>query len=50
VPTLDESSAGEPLIGPAMLPQVISLGSRKALVTLGPDVSVPPGEDSAKLL
>ena len=50
VEAIDESSAIEPLIGPAMLPQVISLGSRKALVTLGPDLSVPPGEDSAKLL
>lgn len=41
---------GEPLIGPAALPQVISLGSRKAVVTLGPDLSVHPGEDSRKLL
>jgi hypothetical protein len=40
----------EALIGPAALPQVISLGSRKALVTLGPDLSVHPGEDSRKLI
>lgn len=40
----------EPLIGPASLPQVISLGSRKAVVTLGPDLSVHPGEDPSKLL
>lgn len=43
-------SAAEPLIGPASLPQVISLGSRKAVVTLGPDLSVHPGEDSRKLV
>ncbi len=43
-------SVGEPLIGPAMLPPVISLGSRKLLVSLGPDLSVPAGEDPAKLL
>lgn len=42
--------AGDAPIGPAALPQVISLGSRKALVTLGPDPSVPPGEDSRKLI
>lgn len=40
----------EPLIGPSTLPQVISLGSRKAVVTLGPDLSVHPGEDSRKLI
>ena len=40
----------EPLIGPATLPQVISLGSRKAVVTLGPDLSVHPGEDPRKLV
>ena len=40
----------EPLIGPASLPQVISLGSRKAVVTLGPDLSVHPGEDTNKLI
>jgi hypothetical protein len=40
----------EPLIGPALLPQVISLGSRKGLVTLGPDLSAPPGEDPRKLI
>lgn len=39
-----------PLIGPAMLPQVISLGSRNQVVTLGPDLSVHPGEDSRKLI
>ncbi len=43
-------AATEPLIGPASLPQVISLGSRKAVVTLGPDLSVHPGEDSRKLI
>ncbi len=43
-------AAAEPLIGPASLPQVISLGSRKAVVTLGPDLSVHPGEDSRKLI
>ena len=37
-------------IGPATLPQVISLGSRKALVTLGPDLTVPPGEDTHRLI
>lgn len=45
-----DDTAVEPLIGPAMLPQVISLGSRKAIVTLGPDFTVPPGEDPGKLL
>jgi hypothetical protein len=39
-----------PLIGPALLPQVISLGSRNQMVTLGPDLSVHPGEDSRKLV
>lgn len=43
-------SADEAVIGPASLPQVISLGSRKAVVTLGPDLSVHPGEDSRKLI
>jgi len=49
---LDAAVAAEPeaLIGPASLPQVISLGSRKAVVTLGPDLSVHPGEDSRKLI
>jgi hypothetical protein len=42
--------AAEALIGPAALPQVISLGSRKSLVTLGPDLSVHPGEDARKLV
>jgi hypothetical protein len=42
--------SAEPLIGPAALPQVISLGSRKAVVTLGPDLSVHPGEDAHKLI
>ena len=42
--------SGDALIGPASLPQVISLGSRKALVTLGPDLSVHPGEDPRKLV
>ena len=42
--------ASEPLIGPATLPQVISLGSRKTVVTLGPDLSVHPGEDARKLI
>ena len=42
--------ATEPLIGPAMLPQVISLGSRSSLVTHGPDLSVPPGEDPRRLI
>lgn len=45
-----ESFELEPLIGPAMLPQVISLGSRNQVVTLGPDLSVHPGEDSRKLV
>jgi hypothetical protein len=45
-----EVLAPEALIGPALLPQVISLGSRKAVVTLGPDLSVHPGEDSRKLV
>jgi hypothetical protein len=45
-----DAAPGEPLIGPASLPQVISLGSRKLVVTLGPDLSVPPGEDSRKLV
>jgi hypothetical protein len=40
----------EPLIGPAVLPQLISLGSRKGLVSLGPDLSAPPGEDSRRLI
>jgi len=40
----------EPLIGPSTLPRVISLGSRKAVVTLGPDLSVHPGEDLRKLI
>lgn len=39
-----------PAIGPALLPQVISLGSRKALVSLGPDTSAPPGEPSRNLV
>ena len=39
-----------PLIGPAMLPQVISLGSRNQVVSLGPDLSVHPGEDPRKLI
>jgi hypothetical protein len=43
-------AVAEPLIGPAMLPQVISLGSRKSLVTLGPDTSADPGEDTRKLI
>src|SRR5690348_8875124 len=46
----DAAVVGDPLIGPAMLPQVISLGSRKAMVTLGPDPSVDPGEDPRKLI
>jgi hypothetical protein len=48
VPIDDE--VAEPLIGPAILPQVISLGSRKALVSLGPDLSGPPGEPSRGLV
>jgi hypothetical protein len=40
----------EPLIGPAALPQVISLGSRNLVVTLGPDPAAHPGEDSRKLV
>jgi hypothetical protein len=40
----------EPLIGPAMLPQVISLGSRNLVVSLGPDHSVHPGEDSRRVI
>lgn len=40
----------QPLIGPAILPQVISLGSRKAMVSLGPDLSGPPGEPSRGLV
>jgi hypothetical protein len=40
----------EPLIGPAALPQVISLGSRNLVVTLGPDPAVHPGEDSRKIV
>jgi len=47
---VDDAAVAEPLIGPAMLPQVISLGSRKAMVTLGPDASVDPGEDPRKLI
>src|SRR5438445_7834108 len=39
-----------PLIGPAMLPQVISLGSRNQVVSLGPDLSVHPGADPRKLI
>ena len=39
-----------PPIGPALLPQVISLGSRKAVVSLGPDSSAPPGEPSRNLV
>ena len=46
----DALDAAEPLIGPALLPQVISLGSRKAVVSLGPDPSAPPGEPSRHLL
>ena len=46
----DSDAAAEPLIGPAMLPQVISLGSRKSMVSLGPDASADPGEDAAKLI
>src|SRR5258708_36731729 len=46
----DLLDAGAPLIGPAMLPQVISLGSRKAMVTLGPDTTAPPGEPSRHLV
>jgi hypothetical protein len=38
------------LIGPATLPQVISLGSRKAMVTLDLDVTAHPGEAARKLL
>ena len=39
-----------PAIGPALLPQVISLGSRKAVVSLGPDPGAPPGEPSRTLV
>jgi len=39
-----------PAIGPALLPQVISLGSRKVVVSLGPDSSAPPGEPSRNLV
>jgi hypothetical protein len=46
----DADDTTEALIGPAALPQVISLGSRKLVVTLGPDPSVHPGEDSRKLV
>ena len=46
----DAFDLAEPLIGPAILPQVISLGSRKAVVSLGPDPSAPPGEPSRHLL
>jgi len=46
----DDSFDSEALIGPAMLPQVISLGSRNLVVTLGPDFTVHPGEDSRKLV
>lgn len=47
---LGSDAGAEPLIGPASLPQVISLGSRKVIVTLGPDLSVHPGEDARKLV
>jgi hypothetical protein len=47
---LSPSELALPLIGPAMLPQVISLGSRNQVVFLGPDLSVHPGEDSRKLV
>ncbi len=49
VEALDDEVA-EPLIGPAMLPQVISLGSRKAVVSLGPDPAAPPGDPSRNLV
>ena len=42
--------APEPPIGPALLPQVISLGSRKALVSLGPDPAAPPGDPARHLV
>jgi hypothetical protein len=45
-----ELTSPQPLIGPALLPQVISLGSRNHVVTLGPDLSVHPGEDPRKLV
>ncbi|SRR5260221_5419840 len=45
-----EPAFAETLIGPAMLPQVISLGSRNQVVSLGPDLSVPPGENASKLI
>jgi hypothetical protein len=44
-----EQVLAEARIGLGMLPQVISLGSRKTLVRLGPDVMVHPGEGSRKL-
>ena len=46
----DPEPAGEPLIGPAVLPLVISLGSRKSMVSLGPDSTTPPGEPSRNLV
>jgi hypothetical protein len=42
--------ADAPPIGPAALPQVISLGSRKAMVTLDLDATAHPGEAARKLL
>jgi hypothetical protein len=52
VDSLDAIAAPDdaPLIGPAALPQVISLGSRKAMVTLDLDVTAHPGEAARKLL
>jgi hypothetical protein len=50
LPVDGADDVAEPLIGPALLPQVISLGSRKGLVTLGPDLSAAPGEDPRKLI
>lgn len=46
----DALDGGGPPIGPALLPQVISLGSRKAMVSLGPDTSAPPGDPSRHLV
>jgi hypothetical protein len=36
------ASEPEPVIGPAILPPTISLGSRKNFVTLGPDIGDIP--------